>query len=97
MLKHKKVVRQTQTLLHASRWRCPKQPQAQCALTCQQRWSRSRSGLRKQSTIFAEAGAGPGGGFLNENRSRSWSENFSFCRSRIINFIKFNFLWTANC
>jgi len=42
-----------------------------------------RSG--KESTIFAEAGAGPGVGFLNKNRTRSWSrsENFSFCRSRI--------------
>jgi len=58
-----------------------------------------RSGLRKESTIFAEAGAGPGVGFLNENRIRSWSrsENFSFCRSRIIYFVKYNFLWTANC
>jgi len=45
-----------------------------------QRWSRSRSGLRKESTIFAEAGAGPGVGIFNENQTRSWtrSENFSF-------------------
>jgi len=51
----------------------------------------SRSGLRKESTIFAETGAGPG--FLNENRTWSWSrsENFSFCRSQIIIFIKFKF------
>jgi len=49
------------------------------------------SGLRKKSTIFVEAGAGPGFGFLNEKRtrSRSKSENFSFYRSRIIDFIKF--------
>jgi len=46
-----------------------------------QRWSRSRSGLRKESTIFAEAGTGVG--FFNENRTRSWSENFSFYRSGI--------------
>jgi len=38
MLKHRKVVRQTQTLLYTSRWRCPKQPQAQCVLTCQTRY-----------------------------------------------------------
>jgi len=52
-----------------------------------------RSGLRKESTIFAEAGAGPGVGFFNENRTRSWSrsENLSLYRSRIMNFIKFNF------
>jgi len=28
-----------------------------------------RSGLRKESTIFAEAGAGAGVGYLNENRT----------------------------
>ena len=52
-----------------------------------------RSGLRKESTIFAEAGTWPGGGFWNENRTRSWSrsDNFSFYRSRIMNFIKFEF------
>jgi len=65
------------------------------------RWSRSEvitepecwSRLRKEFTIFSEAGAGPGVGFLNENRTRSWSrsDNFSFCRSRIINFMKFKF------
>jgi len=48
-----------------------------------------RSGLREESTIFAEAGAGPGVGLLNENRTRSWSRsaNFSFYRSRTIDFI----------
>jgi len=40
-----------------------------------------------KSMFFAEAGTGPGVGFLNENRSRS--EIFSFYRSRIIDFIKF--------
>jgi len=30
-----------------------------------------RSGLRKESTIFAKAEGGPGVGFLNENRTRS--------------------------
>jgi len=52
-----------------------------------------RSGLRKESTIFSEARAEPRVGFLNENRIRSWnsSENFSFYRSRIINFIKLKF------
>jgi len=52
-----------------------------------------RSGLRRESTIFAKAGAGSGVRFLNENRTRSWSwsENFSFYRFRIINFIKFKF------
>jgi len=44
---------------------------------------------RSLSTIFAEAGAGPGVGFLNENRTQSRSENFSFYRSRTIDFIKF--------
>jgi len=34
------------------------------ALYPNQRWSRCRSGLRKQSTIFAEAWGGPGVGFL---------------------------------
>ena len=48
-----------------------------------------RSKFRKESTIFAEAGPGPGVKFLNENRTRSRSENFSFYRSRIIDFIKF--------
>jgi len=50
-----------------------------------------RSGLRKEFTIFAEAGAGPGVRFLNVKRTRSWSrsKNFSFFRSRIIYFIKF--------
>jgi len=50
-----------------------------------------RGGLRMESTILAEAGAVSGVGFLNENRTRSWSrsENFSFYSSRIINFIKF--------
>jgi len=45
-----------------------------------------RSRLRKELTIFAEAGAGPGVGFLIENRTRSWSrsDNFSFYRSRIL-------------
>jgi len=64
-----------------------------------ERWSRCRSGLQKEPTIFTEAGAGHGVGFLNENRTRSWSksENFCFYRSRIINFIKYNILWTANC
>jgi len=49
-----------------------------------------RSGLRKESAIFAEVGAGLGVGFLNEIRSRSWNrrENFSFHRSRMFNFIK---------
>jgi len=62
----------------------PKIPEVITEAECQ-------SGLRKESTIFAEAGAGPGVGFLNENWTRSWnkSENFSFYRSRIINFIKF--------
>ena len=50
-----------------------------------------RSGLRKESTIFAEAGEGPGVGFLNEIRTRSRSENFSFDRSRIINFFNLKF------
>jgi len=35
----------------------------------------SRSGLRKESTIFAEAGAGPGVGFLKENWTRNWSRS----------------------
>jgi len=42
-----------------------------------------RSGLWKESTIFDEAGAGPGVGFFNANRTRSRSENFSFYRSGI--------------
>jgi len=44
-----------------------------------------RGGLRMESTILAEAGAVSGVGFLNENRTRSWSrsENFSFYSSRI--------------
>jgi len=52
-----------------------------------------RRGRRKEYTIFAEAGERPGVGFLNENRTRSWnrSENFSFYRNGIINFIKFKF------
>ena len=52
-----------------------------------------RSRLRKESTIFAKAEVGPGVGFLNENRTRSWSrsENLSFYRSWIISFIKFKF------
>ena len=60
-----------------------------CLFGRAQRRSRSRNGLRKESTIFAEAGAGAGVGFLNENRTRSWSrsDNFSFYRSRIMNFI----------
>ena len=46
-----------------------------------------------ESTNFSKAGAGPGVGFLNENKTRNWSrsENFSFYRSWMINFIKFNF------
>jgi len=48
-----------------------------------------RSDLREESTIFAEAGAGLGVGFLNENWTRSWtrSENSTFYRTRIIYFI----------
>jgi len=42
-----------------------------------------RSGLRKESTIFAEAEAGSGVGIFDENRSWTRSENFSFYRSRI--------------
>jgi len=49
----------------------------------------SRSGLRKESPIFAEAGAEPGLGFLNENRTRNRSEIFSFYRCRTTDFIKF--------
>jgi len=56
-----------------------------------------RSRLRKEFTIFTEAGAGPGVGFLIENRTRSWSrsENYSFYRSRILILLNLNFLWTA--
>jgi len=43
----------------------------------------------KEYTNFAEVAAGPGVGFLYENRTQSWSENLSFYRSRIIDFIKF--------
>jgi len=39
--------------------------------------------------MFAEARAGPGVVFFNENRTRSWSENFSFYKSQIIHFITF--------
>jgi len=39
--------------------------------------------------MFAESGAGPGVGFLNENRSWSRSENLSFYRSRLFIFVKF--------
>jgi len=71
-----------------------------------------RSGLRKESTIFAEAGARPGVGFLTENRTRSRSENFSFTgvgqlilslphlqAAAIATWLNLNFLWvwTANC
>jgi len=54
---------------------------------------RFRLTTKHWSTIFAEAGAGPGVGFLNENWTRSWSrsENLSFYMSRIIYFIKFKF------
>jgi len=48
-----------------------------------------RCGLRKEYTIFAEAGTGPGVGFLNENWTRNRSENFSFYSSRTIYSIKF--------
>ena len=40
-----------------------------------------RSRLRKESTIFAEAGAGPGVGFLNENRIR--------CQAKFLTSAKF--------
>ena len=55
-----------------------------------------RSRLGKGFTIFAESGAGPGVGFLIENRSWSRSENFSFYRSRILILLNLNFLWTAS-
>ena len=55
------------------------------------------SGLRQKSTNFAEAGAGSGVEFSNENRTGSRSDNFSFTGVGQFILLILNFLWTANC
>jgi len=47
-----------------------------------------RTGLRKESTLFDEAEAGPGIRFFKENRTQCRSENLSFCSTQIIDFVK---------